>query len=102
MGNSFALLVQQRPMTPEEEADEKKAAAALQHSPMVAKYPPGQRTGPRVIRFGKPSRPGKAAKSVAEWTKREAERARERKRLPHAARYENIESYVRARRRDHD
>jgi hypothetical protein len=100
MGNQFALLVQQRPMTPEEEADERKAAAALQHSPLVAKYMPGQRTGPRVVRFGKP--PGKAAKSLAEWTKKQTQRNHERKRLPHLARSENIESYVRSRRRDHD
>jgi hypothetical protein len=97
MANQFALLVQQRPMTPEEEADEKKAAAALQHSPLVAKYMPGQRTGPRVVRLGKP--PGKAVKSLAEWTKRQTQRDRERKHLPHLARYENIDSYARSRRR---
>jgi hypothetical protein len=96
MANQFALLVQQRPMTAEEEPDERKAAAALQHSPMVAKYMPG--AGPRIVRFGKPSRPGKAAKSLQEWTKRDRS-ARERKRLPHAARSENIEGYIRARRR---
>jgi hypothetical protein len=47
MANAFALMVQQRPMTDAEIADERNAAEALQHSPRVAKYLPGQPIGPR-------------------------------------------------------
>jgi hypothetical protein len=45
MANSFALLVQQRPVTEAEMADERKAAEMCAHSPLVARYMPGSPWG---------------------------------------------------------
>lgn len=68
MANSLALLVQQREMTAAEIADERKAAEALQHSPLVAKYLPGQPIGPP----NKHAWNDKALKTVKAWEHKQA------------------------------
>lgn len=98
MANSLALLVQQREMTAAEIADERKAAEALQHSPLVAKYLPGQPIGPH----NKHAWNDKALKTVKAWEHKQAAKMRWRKKLPEIAKSENIEGYLRARRRAYD
>jgi hypothetical protein len=98
-GNMFALLVQQRPMTAEEIADERKASEMVQHSPAVAKYlPNGQPFGAR----GKSNWNTKSLKTVNEWQRKQYAKQRARKRLPDLARSDDMEAYIKARRRAYE
>jgi hypothetical protein len=99
MTNAFALLVQQRPMTAEEIADERKSAELAAHSPQTAKYMPGAPMGVR----NKHAWSDRSVKAIKTWETKQARRVRERKRLPDLARSsEDITKYAKWRKRVYD
>jgi hypothetical protein len=97
VSNMFALLVQQRPMTEAEIADERKAAEMPPGPPSLSRYMPGGPQGP--LRSRHAAWNDKALKAVNAWGKRAARRVQARKKLPDLAKAENIEAYIRARKR---